>query len=91
MVVDDMTLLVKVNFAQRLYQVAQVIRSVWYNSNMGNFKENFMIYKLGNIHIILGTHFIQLWSELRQRSSIYILMVSLDRKLRPLSCTRIYD
>lgn len=78
MEVEDIILLVKINFAQRSSQAVEVVRSVWFKASTTKFEEDFTIYKLDYINVMLGNTFLHHGVEVRQRPSVHIVMVGLD-------------
>lgn len=56
-VVEDIILLVNVNFAEGPCQAVQVARSVRFKADTSKFEEDFTICELGGVDVVLGNIF----------------------------------
>jgi hypothetical protein len=69
--VEDTALLVKVNFAQRSCQAAQVARSMRFKVGSAKFEEDFAMCELGGVDVVLENISLYYYGvEVRQRPSL---------------------
>ena len=80
---------VKVNFAQRSCQVAQVARSMRFKSRAVKFEEDFTVGELEGVDVVLYTYLHYYRVEVEQRPSLQVVMVGTDGKPIPLHFTRV--
>ena len=87
--VERTTQPVKVNFAQGSCQAMEVAKGVFFEADGSKFKEDFTIYDLGGIDVVLGNTFLHFYGiEIRQRPKLHVVTVIEDGKPKALLFAR---
>jgi hypothetical protein len=70
--------------------VAQVARNVRFKAGAAKFEDDFTVCEFGGVDVVLGNIFLQYYGvEVRQRSSLQIVMVGADGKPKSMPHTRV--